>query len=989
MANYQLLKADIDKKVYQNGHQEITGANLNSVLNAMVTTLGAEYQFAGVATTATNPGTPDAKVFYIANGKGTYTNFGGIEVTEDEVVVLYWDTAWHKEATGIASADKLNQLSQYTEERVGTINYNSGVILNQRLRKDGTFVSDGSCYTTEFLKVTAGETIIWTPNEVSSGIFLIQYASDKTTIKDVSAASALSRNIVIVASAEYVRATFSYSKNASITIKGVVYPSEAFAKGNSLITFDKLTNSKLSTVYFDNGDAYIQGSTLVITNGRVLEADGLNGIIQFNVNLDLSGLSTNSYRKLVYKKVNGSVSIELPNTTQAYGELVIGYVRKNTLNYSVFISGIGTIHSNIDRNELPYISSFRNVPRSIGQGNHYIDASDGTNGPLSNYFISNEISLSKGETILLISAGATYASPISKVENGVYTPIKGYSNSVVLEENTYTAKEDVTVVLCCRSDYPFEACVYKYNNDIKSAIGLVSKDVEEIQLDAVAQEAGTNARYISYDRMGYGWDTGSTSTWSMANISLVKGDSVRYIASVGADGGTMVALGIKAGTRYIPIHLGTITSHIYNFVADNDCVIGVSWKTTEEHKMYITRASEMDGINKSLANTDKKVNLLNKGYQSREILNIAYSYFQLAPINSAEHFLLACKAGFNSLKADVAMTADGELVCWHDNIKEDGSVIIDGVERTTIYDTTDQSGTGVVKIADKTLAQLKDYVFKYHRNTVGYYATMCTIDEYLYICKLYDKIPFITIRNNEQYALSSVMPKLIALLNKYDIKDRCIINLYEALFTKADVIRTYDADITMCFTTRSGVLSNNGIIDLCAAYKNMIIAFDAELLDESVSLIQYAQSLGLEVFAYSVNNYEKYSKCIKLGLTGFQITKIFEPKVVRESIMLRLEYKDGNARLIGTFNNSDPSPYSCDIDLDAQNNQIILSNIDNNGNQIEAVTGVPPVWLNVFPYNISVIPDDNYECSVKWQNSSVIVSTPLDSNKVIKIIIEV
>ena len=125
MANYQLLKADIDAKVYQNGHQEITGENLNSVLNAMVTTLGAEYQFAGVATIATNPGTPDAKVFYIANGKGTYTNFGGINVTEDEVVVLYWDTAWHKEATGIASQAKLTELesevSQLGQEANGKI----------------------------------------------------------------------------------------------------------------------------------------------------------------------------------------------------------------------------------------------------------------------------------------------------------------------------------------------------------------------------------------------------------------------------------------------------------------------------------------------------------------------------------------------------------------------------------------------------------------------------------------------------------------------------------------------------------------------------------------------------------------------------------------------------------------------------------------------------------------------------------------------------
>ena len=79
--------------------------------NTAINTLrNAGYLFAGIATIDTNPETPDAKVFYIANGKGTYTNFGGIEVTEDEVVVLYYDTAWHKEVTGIASQEKLTEL---------------------------------------------------------------------------------------------------------------------------------------------------------------------------------------------------------------------------------------------------------------------------------------------------------------------------------------------------------------------------------------------------------------------------------------------------------------------------------------------------------------------------------------------------------------------------------------------------------------------------------------------------------------------------------------------------------------------------------------------------------------------------------------------------------------------------------------------------------------------------------------------------------------
>ena len=115
MSNYNSLKATIDANIKQNGNQEITGQILNSVLNQMVNILGTGYQFAGVATIATNPGTPDAKVFYIANGKGTYEKFGGINVTEDDVVVLYWDTAWHKVATGVASQKKLTELKEQAD----------------------------------------------------------------------------------------------------------------------------------------------------------------------------------------------------------------------------------------------------------------------------------------------------------------------------------------------------------------------------------------------------------------------------------------------------------------------------------------------------------------------------------------------------------------------------------------------------------------------------------------------------------------------------------------------------------------------------------------------------------------------------------------------------------------------------------------------------------------------------------------------------------
>ena len=121
MSNYNSLKTAIDANIKQNGKQEITGPVLNSVLNAMVDTLGAGYQFAGIAVSDTNPGTPDAKVFYIANGKGAYTNFSGIDVTEDEVVVLYYDTEWHKVSTGIASQAKHSELQTIVDSKQDTI----------------------------------------------------------------------------------------------------------------------------------------------------------------------------------------------------------------------------------------------------------------------------------------------------------------------------------------------------------------------------------------------------------------------------------------------------------------------------------------------------------------------------------------------------------------------------------------------------------------------------------------------------------------------------------------------------------------------------------------------------------------------------------------------------------------------------------------------------------------------------------------------------
>lgn len=93
---YEALKQTINSNIKQNGQNQITGPVLNSVLNQIVSSIGANATFAGIATPDTDPGTPDQNVFYIATEPGTYANFGGIEIAEGEAVILEWRGKWSK-----------------------------------------------------------------------------------------------------------------------------------------------------------------------------------------------------------------------------------------------------------------------------------------------------------------------------------------------------------------------------------------------------------------------------------------------------------------------------------------------------------------------------------------------------------------------------------------------------------------------------------------------------------------------------------------------------------------------------------------------------------------------------------------------------------------------------------------------------------------------------------------------------------------------------
>lgn len=122
MGGYTKLKAAIAAAIKANGNNEITGEIMQAVLNAIVSIVGANKTFVGIANENTNPGTPDSNVFYIAYKAGNYVNFqseaSNLTVKPGELAILYNGTNnWDKFVIGMSSdgvialANTINQIN--------------------------------------------------------------------------------------------------------------------------------------------------------------------------------------------------------------------------------------------------------------------------------------------------------------------------------------------------------------------------------------------------------------------------------------------------------------------------------------------------------------------------------------------------------------------------------------------------------------------------------------------------------------------------------------------------------------------------------------------------------------------------------------------------------------------------------------------------------------------------------------------------------------
>lgn len=146
MGNYEQLKQAVSDVIKTNGNQEITGAIMQNALLTIISTVGDKATFAGIATPTTNPGTPDQNVFYLASEPGVYSNFGGVELTDQVFIFTNKNGNWVKQDSGIATSAKVFELKNILGSALSMYFSNiseqpQGYIQNYYINNNGNFVS--------------------------------------------------------------------------------------------------------------------------------------------------------------------------------------------------------------------------------------------------------------------------------------------------------------------------------------------------------------------------------------------------------------------------------------------------------------------------------------------------------------------------------------------------------------------------------------------------------------------------------------------------------------------------------------------------------------------------------------------------------------------------------------------------------------------------------------------------------------------------------
>ena len=257
MADYQNLIANINSYIKTNGQGEITATVLNTVLQNIVSNLGLGYQYLGIATPITNPGTPDQRILYLAVQAGDYTNFDNITVNKG-LSILRWDSEWHLDPIFAADAnsDTISWFIPYMLENINALKDYS-FVGQEPLSDSYTMYNPGIIRSLYKIPVNGGDTIRWNCGIAPAGYqcVLIMYDSAGQII-DWFSANAMYRDITLSANATHIHCSF---------VEGTI--NMGIFKTNGDAIFVPKTVSDVEELFYEsnvfNGYAYNNNGALI------------------------------------------------------------------------------------------------------------------------------------------------------------------------------------------------------------------------------------------------------------------------------------------------------------------------------------------------------------------------------------------------------------------------------------------------------------------------------------------------------------------------------------------------------------------------------------------------------------------------------------------------------------------------------------------------------------------------------------------------------
>ena len=203
--------------------------------------------------------------------------------------------------------------------------------------------------------------------------------------------------------------------------------------------------------------------------------------------------------------------------------------------------------------------------------------------------------------------------------------------------------------------------------------------------------------------------------------------------------------------------------------------------------------------------------------------------------NTAEAFINGAKKGYQYLETDVKVTSDRKHVCCHND------------------DLTNWGGT--LTVASSTLAALQAETLTQTRGGVKYTGHLCSLEEYLDICKEYNVLPLIELKwatgiNSND---CSGIPNLIKVIEDKGFRKSCII--LTSMKPCLEYIRTNYPDIELQLLCYASSFASS--YDWCVKWGIDIDSATGSEIDRAA--VKKYQDAGLKVNAWTINSNANYS----------------------------------------------------------------------------------------------------------------------------------